>query len=317
MSKKLDALIVAYTEWVIRWRWPILIAVIAIAMLAASGGRFLYFDTSYRVFFSDDNPQLNAFESLQDIYTKNDNVLFVLEAKDGEVFTKDKLAAIEKMANDSWQLPYAIRVDAITNFQNTRANEDELIVEDLIYEAESFSQTDIENAKATALKQPFLLNQLISPETRVTGINVTFQLPRIDQTKEVPEIVTKAREMAADFREANPGMNIYVTGVVMLNNAFSESGINDLSTLVPIMYLIMFGLMFFLLRSVTGTLSTIIVVALSSMTAMGLGGWFGVGLTPPSAQAPTMIMTLAIADSVHAGFSDKFYDGAWFSKHEF
>ena len=32
---------------------------------------------------------------------------------------------------------------------------------------------------------------------------------------------------------------------------------------------------------------------------MGLAGWFGTGITPPSAQAPTIIMTLAIADSIH------------------
>ena len=32
---------------------------------------------------------------------------------------------------------------------------------------------------------------------------------------------------------------------------------------------------------------------------MGFGGFFKIGLTPPSAQAPTIIMTLAIADSIH------------------
>jgi len=32
---------------------------------------------------------------------------------------------------------------------------------------------------------------------------------------------------------------------------------------------------------------------------MGFAGWAKIGLTPPSAQAPTIIMTLAIADSIH------------------
>ena len=34
-------------------------------------------------------------------------------------------------------------------------------------------------------------------------------------------------------------------------------------------------------------------------TALGLTGWSGVLLTPPSSIAPTLIMTLAVADSVH------------------
>jgi hypothetical protein len=35
------------------------------------------------------------------------------------------------------------------------------------------------------------------------------------------------------------------------------------------------------------------------MTAMGLAGWAGIALTPPSAAAPTIILTLAVADSIH------------------
>lgn len=61
----------------------------------------------------------------------------------------------------------------------------------------------------------------------------------------------------------------------------------------------MFAIMFFVLRSISGTLTTIIIVFLSTITAMGFAGWMRIGLTPPSAQAPTMIMTLAIADSIH------------------
>ena len=38
-----------------------------------------------------------------------------------------------------------------------------------------------------------------------------------------------------------------------------------------------------------------------------LAGYFGVGLTPPSAQAPTIIMTLAIADSVDVQFRKQYF----------
>ena len=85
----------------------------------------------------------------------------------------------------------------------------------------------------------------------------------------------------------------------MLNNAFSEAGLNDIQTLIPLMYLIMIIVMIWLLRSFSSTFATIMVITLSSAIAMGFAGWFRTGLTPPSAQATTMIMTLAIADSIH------------------
>jgi predicted RND superfamily exporter protein len=299
MSQKFDRLVVAYTEWVLRWRWLIGVAAVVLAGFIASGGRYLGFDTSYRAFFSRSNPQLNAFEALQNIYTKNDNILFVFAPAERQIFTSDNLALIEEFVQEAWTIPYAIRVDAVTNFQHTEAFDDDLFVHDLVENAGSFLPDDLTKAKSVALREPQLLNRLVSPGTEVTGVNVTFQFPEKDSQKEVPEAVNYARDLASKFQGRSASMKTYLTGVVMLNNAFSEAGINDLSTLVPLMYLTMFLIMFVVLRSVSGTVATIMVVFLSTVTAMGVAGWFKVGLTPPSAQAPTMIMTLAIADSIH------------------
>jgi predicted RND superfamily exporter protein len=87
--------------------------------------------------------------------------------------------------------------------------------------------------------------------------------------------------------------------MVMLNNAFASATLQDITTLVPLMYGGIIIALFFFLRSVCGVIGTLAVVALSTVTAMGLMGWLGIGLSPPVSTAPTMIMTLAIADSVH------------------
>ena len=55
---KTDEWAKTYGEWIVRWRWPVIILSILMALGAASGGRFLAFNTDYRVFFSADNPQL-------------------------------------------------------------------------------------------------------------------------------------------------------------------------------------------------------------------------------------------------------------------
>ena len=70
----------------------------------ASGGRYLDFSSDYRVFFSDENPQLQAFDALQNTYTKNDNVMIALAPKNGQVFTRENLAAVEELTKQSWQI---------------------------------------------------------------------------------------------------------------------------------------------------------------------------------------------------------------------
>jgi len=65
------------------------------------------------------------------------------------------------------------------------------------------------------------------------------------------------------------------------------------------MFAIVIVTLLFLLRSVTATIGTFLVIALSIVAAMGLSGWLGIALTPPSASSPTTILTLAVADCVH------------------
>jgi len=111
--------------------------------------------------------------------------------------------------------------------------------------------------------------------------------------------VAFARKLADDTRTQHPEVNIYLTGVVFMNNAFSEAGQGDMKTLVPIMYLLVFIIMTAVLRSFLATLTTVVLIAFSILTGMGLAGWLGINLTPVSANAPTIILTLAVADSIH------------------
>ncbi len=291
-------MVVAFSQWVIRWRWWLILLSIAVTVAAGSGARFLEFTTDYRVFFSKENPQLQAFEELQDVYSKNDNVLFVIAPKDGRVFTRETLAAVEWLTEAAWQLPYSSRVDSITNFQYTYADADDLVVSNLIENADTFSNEQLAHVKEIALAEPLLVNRLISPRTHVTGVNATIILPG-KGLHEVPEVVAKARELVDQAKAKDPNIDIYLTGMVMMNNAFPEATQNDLASLVPLMYLVVIVVLALTLRSVSGTILTVVVTMMSVVTAMGLTGWLGIKMTPPSASAPTIILTLAIADSVH------------------
>ncbi len=286
-------------ERLVRWRWLFVVLAFAFAGFAASGARFLGFSNDYRVFFSEENPQLVAFENLQNTYTKSDNVLFVIAPADGDVFTPHTLEAVEWLTQQAWQIPYSIRVDSVTNFQHTRAEGDELIVEDLVMQASGLGPGELENIRAIAVSEPLLVNRIVSPSGHVTAVNVIIQLPGVDPAAEVPEVVGFSRNLASQMTERFPDLEMHLTGIVFLNNAFSEMAMKDMQTLVPVMFVIIILVMAILIRSVWGTLATLLVIMLSIVTAIGMAGWLRIELTPPSASSPTMIMTLAVANCVH------------------
>lgn len=287
-----------FAWFVVRWR--ILIILLSLILIGGlgSGIRFLHFTNDYRVFFGKENPQLTAFENLQDTYTKNDNVLIMLQPRDGLVFTVEALSAVKDLTERSWGIPYSIRVDSISNFQHTYARGDELIVEDLVATAQQLDDSSLIKIEQVALNEPLLRDRLVSPRAHVTAVNTIVELPG-ESVAEVPEIVEYVRAIITEIEQKYPQIDFYVTGVVMLNNAFPEASQRDMEFLVPLAFgAIILGLLIFL-RNVLATLCTLLVIVFSIVLAMGTTGCLGIALTPPSASAPILILTLAVADCVH------------------
>ncbi|MEM1338469.1 MAG: MMPL family transporter [Bacteroidota bacterium] len=286
-----------WAEFVIRYKWPVLVLSLLLAVGLGSQGK-LEFDGDYHVFFSESNPELEAFDALQEKYTKDDNIVLVLAPENGDIFTRDNLIAIEELTAEAWNTPYSSRVDAITNFQYTRAVGDDLYVDDLSYESSKKTDAEIAKIREIALKEPLLVHRIINTEGSVTAINITVRLPGENSATEIPEVTVATRKMIADFQEMHPEFTIYTTGLVPLNTAFFEHSEKDF-TRVGMMILIVMVLTLLLTRNFFAMFSTLLVFLLSFMSTLGFVGLMGIKLTPPSAVFPTMILTLAVADSIH------------------
>ncbi len=297
-TRAIDSLAIAWSEWVIRHRWLTIFVSLIIVGFIFSHAKNLDFATNYRVFFSDDNPDLVAFEEFQKTYTKSDNFLFVIQSKDEKRFDGKLSEVAERITHEAWQIPYATRVDSITNFQHTWADGDDLTVEDLIKNGNQLPKEVLDGKVDIALAEPLLSNFLISDDADTTGINVVLQYPEKDLI-EVPTAAKHARQIVAGIEKDYPDITVALSGVSMLNNSFAESGIKDMKTLIPIMCGVLLIITFLSLRSISATVATLTVVILSTMVALGAGGLMGVLLTPISLTAPTIVLTLAIADSIH------------------
>ena len=300
MRDKIFSFVAKHPIWVI-------LATIAFVVVAAAGAQKLVFKGDYRVFFGEDNPELVAFESMQKVYSKSDNVAFIVVPDGDTVFTAKHLESLKQLTKASWQVPYSTRVDSVTNFQYTFAEEDDMIVEDLVMSTRNLSDQDLAKIKDIAIKEPLLVDKLISKQGHISVVNVTVQLPGIDPIAEVPEVATSVRAIKEKYLAENPGTQVLLSGMVMMNTAFSEASMQDGATLIPLMFLIVIIIIGLLLRTITGTIATVVIIIMSIATTMGLAGWAGLYITGPSSSAPTMILTLAVADCIHI-LTSMFYE---------
>ena len=305
-----------FIDALIRFRYWLAVLSLLLTAALASGMQYLYFEADYKIYFQDDNEQLLIYEQMQDTYTETANIMYLLHPRTGDVFNSQVLSSIYAITEQSWQTPYVTRVDSISNFQNTQADGDDLLVEDLILDADVLngeqSAEKIAWLKQTALSEKRLLNRSISADGKTAAINVTLHLPpeadpladqqtqiqqRLIRDQSYAEVVEFARQVKADF--STPDLEIHLLGATMVNNTFSESSKADLQSLVPMMYALILLMIAVFLRSIGSVIGTVLLIGCASLAAMGAAGLLAIALNPVSVTAPMIVLTIAVCDAVH------------------
>lgn len=289
----------AKLEFLIKRRWLTILLTLVFVGLCGSGLRFLQQTYDYRIYFADDDPEFKASEALQEIYTHSDNVLFALAPKDGNAFSRETLEAVSELTAAAWKIPYSLRVDSVTNFQYSTASGDTIDVHDLVAHPDRLSDERLAELREIAIHEPLLRNRLISPSAHVTGVNATIQLPNVNPDQETKEVVAYARGIVDEMRRAYPNIDVHLTGIVMMNNAFPEASEKDTATLIPAMFgLVILGL-WWMTRSAASTFAIVLTLLFTIVSTMGLAAYAGLKLSPAASAAPLIILTVVIADCIH------------------
>ncbi|MGB1582082.1 MAG: efflux RND transporter permease subunit, partial [Nevskiales bacterium] len=292
------ALLDRYSNLVLNHPWRVVLLALLLVLLAGGGAAQLKFTTDYRVYFSDDNPELVAFEAMENDFTRSEAVLIGVEPVDGEVFNIDTLQALKKLVSEGNKLPYARAAYAITNVYEAQADGDDIMAAPILPD-KPLETIDLDAFKARAMGNPRLRDGLLAANGDVTGVVIYIELPHEDSSAEIARVAEASRELSDRIAAEHPRLKFHLTGLVMFNHALSEAIQKDAEQLYPLSYLVMFALLALFFRGVSSMVTTVAVVLMSVLTGLGLAGWLGIQLNTTSIASGIIILTLAIADCVH------------------
>ena len=287
-----------YIAAVLRRRWLVVVLATLVMLAITAGARFITVTNDYRVLFSEDNPQLTAFDALENTYSVSNTALIAITPREGSVFTREALGAIEELTEAAWRAPYSSRVNSLTNYTHSEALEDELIVAPLVEDASALSDADVVRIEKIALDAIEIAGRLVAHDGRTAGVAINFILPE-NPDQAVVEITDYLNLVLKQARTNHPDIDYYMTGDVVMNRTFADVTKNDMETLTPIVFFIIVGATIILLRSVLGTVAIVAVLVFVINTTLGFAGWNGVVFSPTNAGVPIIVMVIAIADSIH------------------
>ena len=287
-----------FIDVVLRRRWAVVGAATVLMLALTGGARFIGITNDYRSLFDEDNPQLAALDALEETYASSNTALVAVAPREGSVFTRETLAAIEELTEAAWRAPWTTRVDSLTNFSHSEADEDELVVEPLVEDAPSLEDADLARIEGIALGSIELAGRLVSHDGSVAGLAINFALPE-DTDAALAEISDYLRGLLDEARASHPDLAYHLTGDVILHRTFADVTRGEMETLAPIVFLIIVVASALLLRSVLGTLALVITLVFVINTTMGFAGWIGTVFNPVNSGVPIIVMTVAVAHSVH------------------
>ena len=288
-----------YTAFILRYRWLVIASAVAVMLVLTTGLPFITASNDWRDNFEENNPHLLAYDALEDTYSATNAALIAIAPKGGSVFTREALGAVEKLTEAAWRVPWSTRVDSLTNYYHSESVEDDLTVARLVDDAGSLSDDDLARIKDIALNEPSLAGRLVSHDGRVAGLFISFALPDDDSNAAVAEITDYVRNLLDEARADHPDIGYHMTGDIFVNRVMTKAAQDDMGVLAPVAFLVIVSVAAILLRSLLATLSLVVVLICVIGSTMGVVGWAGLVLNAANSGVPIIIMTMAIADSVH------------------
>ena len=287
-----------YIDVILHRRWLVIALASLLMALMTAGAQFITVSDDHRILLGKDNPQLAAFDVLQDTYSESNTALIAIAPRRGSVFTKETLRAIEELTEAAWKAPHSSRVDSLTNYTHSRAEGDDLIVEPLVDDASALSDADLRRIRKIALGASEIAGRLVSHDERVGALAINFVMPE-KRDNVVVEITDYLNTIVDKARESHPGMTYYLTGDVVLNRTVADATADSMSNLGSIAFAVVLIGSALLLRSLLGTLSIVFVIIFAINATMGFTGWVGLVFSPVTAGLPIIVMVIAVAHSVH------------------
>ena len=287
-----------YISIILGYRWVVVTLAFLVMLLSVGGARYLTVTSDYRTLFGEENPHLAAFDALEHTYSASNVALIAIAPRDASVFTRRSLGAIEELTEVAWLAPQSSRVNSLTNYSHSEADGDDLIVEALVDDALSLSEDDLARVRNIALNDPDIVGLLVSRDGRVAGLTIHFVLPE-DPEAAWAEITDYLEGTLDEARSDHPEIAYYLTGNVVMNQAFAQATKDDLETLVPLVFLVILVSAALFLRSFFGTLIIAVLIVFVIGTTIGFAGWLRTVFTPVSASIPIIVMTFSVAYSIH------------------
>jgi len=281
---------------IVRWRWLILIALVAWTAVSAYYLTKIEIDTSLETWFLEDHASLVTYKQFRGQFGEDEIVLVGMEVDD--VFTPEALAALQRLTRIAAEIPNVRKATSLVNVEvlqrQGRAVRSRPLMRQLPKSAE-----DAEALRKEASQQPMVMGNLVSANGRMAAVVVEMAHECDTFAKKAAVVHALEQRCPECLSQADLPARFYVAGTPVVSDAISRYMQNDLRRLTPIAMIVIVAATWGLFRRVSVPVLTIAVVAMAIVWTLGLMGMAGVKMNLLGPVLVSVILVVGVEDAIH------------------
>jgi predicted RND superfamily exporter protein len=279
----------------------------------------LEMDNSTDSFLHPDDPIRAVYQEFRRQFGRDERITVAVEAPD--LFDADFLERLRALHEDlENEVPHIEDLVSMVNARNTRGEDDELIVEDLL---EDWPETAAQRAalRERVAANPLYRNTLVSRDMLVTVVSIELvayagdgagdllggfdEAPAAEASdereflpeREISKAVRAARAVVE--RHQAPGFHLRIAGAPVMSERINTRMQEDMRRFTALAVLAIGAFLFLLFRTVAAVLLPLMVVVLSMLSTLGVMAFAGGTLTETTQILPSFLLAVGVGDSVH------------------
>ncbi len=270
---------------------------------------FLFISLLIAIFFTSFCPFINIVNNVDYFNIKNDkdkifyektklifgnDEFFIISFEKENIFTSENLELIKNITHDLDRSDLIRKVISLSNSENINGENNFFYISPFL-ESIPKTKTKLKEIEKQAHNNPFYKDNLISSDSSTTAIIIfPYEHP---QDKNYRKRLLEETKKILEKYENNT--KFYYAGWTITNYSLSQYMQKDLIKFIPVTYILIAIVTFFLFRNIHITILTMITVTCSLGSTVGLFSVMGYPLNNVTIIVIPLIMALALSDVVH------------------
>ena len=252
----------------------------------------LEIDSSAEGLMVEGDPARDYYEEVKDTFGSDALTVVVLKARN--IFNPRILRLIEKLTDTFKNVDGVSRVESLTTVNKIKGEDDFLNTDKLINYIPD-SKAEINRIKEDALSNYIFLDNIISPDAKISAINIYTEAPKGDKDFNA-RITQKIDEIIADYQNQ---VEIYQLGGPLTKITYTSYIRNDMSTLMPLAALILVIILIITFRSTVGVIIPLLTSTLSILCTLGFMTLMNYPINVITAIIPALLIAVGSTEDVH------------------